>query len=196
MTSLNMGSMNFGFFGLADKFDWKHEWECELMLGEVAFEMTDQPQASQRFKRSLTVCREAGDKRGEANALRALARVDLHAGDLLSARQRLSDALRAFQLFEMREELIGCLEVHAELALAEGKIEVAVGLATAATKTRDRLGLSRSPRGELRWQALVELLRSAMTDVPFAAAWSDAQKWQIDDAVRYALSPHVEPATT
>ena len=172
------------------------EGECELMLGEVAFEMTDQPQASQRFKRSLTVCREAGDKRGEANALRALARVDLHAGDLLSARQRLSDALRAFQLFEMREELIGCLEVHAELALAEGKIEVAVGLATAATKTRDRLGLSRSPRGELRWQALVELLRSAMTDVPFAAAWSDAQKWQIDDAVRYALSPHVEPATT
>ncbi|MEG3152441.1 3-keto-5-aminohexanoate cleavage protein [Sphingomonas sp. ZT3P38] len=37
MTSLNMGSMNFGFFGLADKFDWKHDWERELMLGSKRF---------------------------------------------------------------------------------------------------------------------------------------------------------------
>jgi len=37
MTSLNMGSMNFGFWPLADKFDWKHEWERELMLGSKRF---------------------------------------------------------------------------------------------------------------------------------------------------------------
>ena len=68
------------------------------------------------------MCREAGDKRGEANALRWLARVDLQAGDLASARVRLADALRAFRAFEMREELLGCLEDHAELAEAEGKV--------------------------------------------------------------------------
>ncbi len=55
------------------------EGECELMLGEVALETGDVAQACLRFKRSLTVCREAGDKRGEANALRWLARVDLQA---------------------------------------------------------------------------------------------------------------------
>ena len=37
MTSLNMGSMNFGFWPLADKFEWKHEWERELMLGSKRF---------------------------------------------------------------------------------------------------------------------------------------------------------------
>jgi uncharacterized protein (DUF849 family) len=37
MTSLNMGSMNFGFWPLADKFDWKHDWEHELMLGSKRF---------------------------------------------------------------------------------------------------------------------------------------------------------------
>ena len=37
MTSLNMGSMNFGFFGLADKFDWQHDWERELMAGSKRF---------------------------------------------------------------------------------------------------------------------------------------------------------------
>ena len=69
------------------------EGECELVLGEVAFETGDPAQACLRFKRSLTVCREAGDKRGEANALRWLARVDLQMGDLASARLRLSDAV-------------------------------------------------------------------------------------------------------
>ena len=150
------------------------EGECELMLGEVALETGDAAQACLRFKRSLTVCREAGDKRGEANALRWLARVDLQSGrDLESARARLSDALRAFRAFEMREELLGCLEDHAELAEAEGKHEAAVGLAAAAAQSRDRLGLTRSPRGERRWQAFVGRLRRTMSEGLFDSAWND-----------------------
>jgi predicted ATPase/class 3 adenylate cyclase len=171
------------------------EGECELGLGEVAFETSDHAQASLRFKRSLTVCRDAGDKRGEANALRWLARVDLRAGDLVSARLRLSDAVRAFRAFEMRQELLGCLEDHAELADAEGKAEVGVGVAAAAARSRERLGLVRSPRGEQRWQALVERLRAAMGDGPFCGAWEEGQEWQIDEAIRQALSPQVERAT-
>ena len=171
------------------------EGECELVLGEVALETGDAAQACLRFKRSLTVCREAGDKRGEANALRWLARVDLQSGDLASARARLSDALRAFRAFEMREELLGCLEDHAALAEAEGKREVAVGLAAAAARSRERLGLTRSPRGELRWQALLGRLRRAMTEAPFDSAWDDAQRWQIDEAIGRALSAHLERAT-
>lgn len=37
MTSLNMGSMNFGVWELADRFDWKHEWERELLVGSKRF---------------------------------------------------------------------------------------------------------------------------------------------------------------
>ncbi|MGZ5131177.1 MAG: hypothetical protein ACXWJ1_07780 [Caldimonas sp.] len=170
------------------------EGECEMVLGEAAFETADHAAASLRFKRSLTVCREAGDKRGEANALRWLARVDLQAGDLASARVRLSDALRAFRAFEMREELLGCLEDHAELAEAEGKVEIAVGLAASAAKSRERLGLTRSPRAELRWQALIGRLRRTTSEASFDSAWDEAQQWQIDEAIRHALS-RVERAT-
>ncbi len=171
------------------------EGECELVLGQVALEIGDSDQACHRFKRSLTVCRDAGDKRGEANALRWLARVELQSGDLASARARFSEALRAFQAFEMREELLGCLEDHAELAEAEGKLEVAVTLTAAAARSRDRLSLHRSPRSELRWQALVGRLRRAMTDGPFNAAWDDAQQLQTDEAISQALSAHRERAT-
>ena len=171
------------------------EGECELVLGEVAFETADLAQACLRFKRSLTVCREAGDKRGEANAMRWLARVDLQMGDLASARLRLSDAVRSFRAFEMREELLTCLEDHAELAQAEGKLEIAVGLAAAAARSRERLGLKRSPRSELRSQALIGALRRSLTDGPFDGAWAEAQQWQIDEAIRNALSAQVERAT-
>ncbi|MDQ2927680.1 MAG: tetratricopeptide repeat protein [Caldimonas sp.] len=171
------------------------EGECELVLGQVAFEMAEHAEASLRFKRSLTVCREAGDKRGEANALRWLARVDLQTGDLASARLRLSDALRAFQAFEMREELLGCLEDHAELAQAEGKVAIAVGLAASTAKSRERLGLTRSFRGELSWQAFIGRLRRTMTEAPFDSAWDEAQQWQIDEAIRHALSSQIERAT-
>ena len=184
--------------GLAIAREIRHqevEGECELVLGEAAFETGDAVQACLRFKRSLTVCREAGDKRGETNALRWLARVDLQSGDLASARARLSDALRAFRAFEMRDELLGCLEDHAELAEAEGKREVAVGVAAAVTRSRERLGLTRSPRGELRWQAFVGRLQRAMAGGPFESAWDDGQRWQIDDAIGQALSAQPERAT-
>ena len=171
------------------------EGECELVLGEVALETADLAQAGLRFKRSLTVCREAGDKRGEANAIRWLARVDLLMGDLASARLRLSDAVRAFRAFEMREELLTCLEDHAELAQAEGMVEIAVGLAAAAARSRERLSLKRAPRNELRWHELAGALRRAMGDASYDAAWAEAQQWQIDEAIRHALSAQAERAT-
>ena len=38
MTSLNMGSMNFGIFGLADRYkDWKHDWEEPFLRGTDNF---------------------------------------------------------------------------------------------------------------------------------------------------------------
>ena len=104
---------------LAIARDLKHqevEGESELLLGEVAFESADFEKSELWFKRSLTVCREAGDRRGEANALRSLGRCDLFKGDLLAARSRLIPALQAFKSSEMWEELFSCLEDFARLA--------------------------------------------------------------------------------
>lgn len=171
------------------------EGECELVLGEVAFEGADPAQACQRFKRSLTVCREAGDKRGEANALRWLARVDMQAGDLAAARLRLADALRAFRAFEMREELLGCLEDQAGLTAAEGRVETAVALLAGAARARERLSLGRSPRSEEHWQALVARLRRTMSEGSFESAWDEAEHWHLDEAIRQALSSQGERAT-
>ena len=171
------------------------EGECELVLGETAFETGDRVQACLRFKRSLTVCREAGDKRGEANALWWLGKADLQGGDTASARSRLGEALRAFRAFEMWEELLGCLEDQAALVGAEGRAEVAVRLAAAATVSRDRLRLARPPRGEQRWQLQLSKLHRAIVGVAFDEAWNEGQDWPIDRAIRSALLAQEERAT-
>ena len=179
--------------------DVKHqevEGECELVFGEIAFEGDDRVQACLRFKRTLTVCREAGDKRGEANALWWLGRLDLLNGDLASARSRLGDALRAFRAFEMWEELLGCLEDQSALARAEGRMELAVRLAAAAANSRQRVRLlARSSRGESRWQEHLDGLRRALPELQFDSGWQEAQEWQIDSAIRNALSTESETVT-
>jgi len=168
------------------------EGECELVLGETALEFGDRERACLRFKRSLTVCRDAGDKRGEANALWWLGKVDLRIGDTASAKVRLADALNAFRASEMWEELLGNLEDHAALALLDGRAEIAVGLAATTSLSRDRLRLARSPRSERHWHGQLEAMRQAMSIADFDSAWSEGRDWQIDQAIRAALTMQQE----
>ena len=172
--------------------DLKHqeiEGECQLLLGEVAFDVADYEQAVLWFKRSLTVCREAADKRGEANAVRWLGKTDLQAGDLASARARLDEAVREFRAFEMWEELLGGLDDLAELIHREGSADLAVRILAAAALARKRLRLVRSSAVEERTQAQVNALRAALTPEVFESHWSDGCEWQIDHAINLALSP-------
>jgi tetratricopeptide (TPR) repeat protein len=171
------------------------EGECELILGESAFEVGERSNAMQRFNRSLTVCRGAGDRRGEANALWWLGKGDLQLDNLASARSRLSEALREFRAFEMWEELLGCLEDFAALAHKEGWSTDALRVGSAAAKSRDTLGLARQPRAELRWQRMLDALRAIVPAGDFDAAWSEGREWQIDQAIRRALSTRTEAVT-
>ncbi len=171
------------------------EAECELFLGATALQGDDREQAGLRFRRSLTVCREAGDKRGEAHAMWWLGQLDLRSGELASARTRLSDALRAFRAFESWEDVLGCLEDHAVLALTEGFADLSVGLAAVASKARERLGLVHSPRDAARWQSHLSDIRRAVPDLQYSGVWLKAQDWQIDIAIQRALKPQKETAT-
>jgi predicted ATPase len=169
-----------------------HELEgrSELLLGQIAFDAGDLDDAQTRFTASLAICRDAADRNGEANAQRWLGKVDLERNDAISARQRLGEALAAFEAFEMREEMVACLEDHAALALAQGAAESAAKLAGAAAQARGRLALSRTPRAEHQWQSFLTLLRSSTVSADcFEAAWCLGGRWETKDAVRAALSP-------
>ncbi|HRI17221.1 MAG TPA: tetratricopeptide repeat protein [Burkholderiaceae bacterium] len=169
------------------------EGECELHLGEADFDAGLIDKAAQHYKRSLIVCREGGDKRGESNALWHLGQIDLHGSDSTAARGRLGESLQSFNAFGMRSELLGCLEDCARLAHAERRPAVAAQLAGAIEIARERLSLpSRPPRAEERWLAFLATLRSDPALDDFDGAVAEGRQWQIDDAMRHALSTQAE----
>ena len=163
------------------------EGECERMLGEVALEQGDVLNARVRFTRSLEICSGAEDKSGEAAALWRLGKADVLEGHTDSARIRLGGALRVFHAFEMRAELLECLEDHAALARSVGLVEEAVRQYAATTIARERFGLLRQPREELRRQTEFAAMRESIGSAVFEDAWTEGRGREIQEAIRRAL---------
>ena len=162
------------------------EAECELFIGQLEFDTGALGRARDRFMRSLAISQGAADKRGEANALWWLSKVDLGDRDIEAASTKLVEALRAFRAFEMRMELLGCLEDCAVLASLVDTNDLAVQIAAAAAASRERLSLIRPPRSEMRLAAACG--RTARSDGPtaFQTAWSDGHETGIDEVIQSA----------
>ena len=156
------------------------EGEAELALGEHAYEMGRSDDARRHLQRSFVVCSEAGDRRGSTQAQWWLGRLDLDAGELVAAGNRLLEALQTFRDFEMREPLAECLEDYAVLVrlqglqdrqASQGAPTTAVRLASVAQAYRLNFDLVRSPQSERRWQVRLEALRASLSPTAFDEAW-------------------------
>jgi len=163
------------------------ESECERMLGELTLARGDAAEAFTRISRSLEIANETGNQRGEALALWALGKVDLEAPNIASARVRLRGALRAFRAFEMRAEMLECLEDYAALARQDGVLDDAVRLCGATARARQRNGLVRTPIAERKWLGELAALREGLGERAFAEAWSQGQAREINEAVAHVL---------
>lgn len=167
--------------------DRECEGECELLLGVVGFDAGDHAAAVASFESSLGTCTASGDRNGAANAQRWLGKVALERADLDTARRRLNAALRAFADFEMREEMIDCIEDHALLAHACGRMTHAITLAASASQARERLVLARAPRAEARWKVALAKMREAAGDAAYHAAWAAGTLVEMRQTVQLAL---------
>jgi len=164
------------------------EGESELLLGEIALEEDDLDAARVRFNRSLAVCDAAGDRRGAANATWWLAKLDLAARDIRTAHRRLGEALQAFRRFEMREELLSCLEDCAATALVAGDPRLAAQLAGMTETSRERLELIRAPRHQRRWLARRQAIEAALGESAFKVAGNEGRNWDADQGIQSALA--------
>ena len=126
-------------------------------------------------------------KSGEAAALWCLGKVDVLESHTDSARIRLGGALRVFHAFEMRAELAR-VSRGPRGACALGRVGRGGCAAYAATTiARERLGLLRRPREELRRQAEFAAMRESMGSAVFEDAWTEGRGREIQEAIRRAL---------
>jgi hypothetical protein len=163
------------------------EGECELTLGEIAFETDDQGAARRHLERSATICAEGADKRGEANAAWWLAKVDIECQQFVSAWQRLGEALRTFRAFEMRTELLGCLDDCATLAYFSGRAQDAAIIAAAAAESRNRLSLVQSQPAAARTRKLASSIADHLGADHLTRVAGEAESMEIDDVIKVAL---------
>ena len=170
-----------------DRESRKLESECELNIGELALWADDLPSAFARFSRSIEVSREVGDKRGEATALWWSGKAEFANGSYDAARVKLGGALRAFQAFEMYEEMLGGVEDHAALFRMLGDDERSARLYAAAQSSRERLALTRGRRFDTRVHGDIEALRASLGSACFDTAWTDGANWELGHAIACAL---------
>ena len=167
------------------------ESECERGFGEIALASDDLPAAQARFARSLKICLEAQDKRGEAISLWRLGKTEAGLGARDQARAHLSEALLALNEFQMNPELLDCLEDYARLLIDAQRPEPAVQLCAAATAAREMRRLPRSAHRETEMKSRIEAARGALGEAAFVAARSLGRAWSLDEAVHRARSAAV-----
>ncbi|MFO1269647.1 MAG: NB-ARC domain-containing protein [Rubrivivax sp.] len=163
------------------------EAECELAMAQAQLLREQTSAADEAVQRSLKVCKDAADKRGEATATWWLGRIALRSGDAETARALLPKSLRELQSHDMRAQMLGCLDDMALLLALEGTPAAALELAVAADQARGRLLLNRAPREEQRWR---DRLREIWNSLPEAVAESASESGrglETDDALRAAL---------
>ena len=164
------------------------EAECSFELGLLACGAGDPALARSWLDEALVESRVSGNKRGEACAQWALAKVDLLLGQRDAAQPRLHVALRAFADFEMREQLLGCVEDIVYWAAGSPLAPQAAPWAAAVAQVRRQFGQRRSARSHAHWQAQVQGLRAALGEAVFDARRAPGQAWSVAQLVAATLA--------
>jgi predicted ATPase/class 3 adenylate cyclase len=163
------------------------EADSELTAAEVYMLRGQLDAAREAAQRSLKVCTDAADKRGEASATWWLGRLALRSGDAEAARALLPKALRALRQHDLRAQMLGCLDDMALLLALEGSPAAALELAVASDGARGRLVLNRSPWDEQRWRDSLREIWNTVPEVLAETASDSGRSLETEDALRAAL---------
>lgn len=147
----------------------------------------DLPRARALLDESLALFRSVGFARHVALVLSTLGNVARQENQLGESRDLHSQALKLLLGNGQYVDIHWVLDGMADLAYAEGDVEVSVRIAAAARRLRDRIGdLQWGPvrRRRERWLAAARL---AMGRSAFEAAWESGASLSADDAVALVL---------
>jgi predicted ATPase/tetratricopeptide (TPR) repeat protein len=96
-----------------------------LWLGSIAIRQSEHARAGQLIRRSLDICRQRGDLRGEMHCLANLANAARIAHEYSSAREHYEHALRLARQLNYRWGEAATLQELGDIALAQGDLEFA-----------------------------------------------------------------------
>lgn len=157
-------------------------------LGEVALAGGDIATARTHFEGALARATGAGDRLGRARALYGLGEVGRAGGDEAQATLLHHQALALHHQVGDPASVVDSLEAIARLAAASGRHARAARLLGAAQSLRDatHVRYARPPSQQAGAAAEVAVVRRALGDAKFDAAWSQGATMSADEAVAFA----------
>ena len=155
-----------------------------LGLGDLARIRGDHSAARDYYLEALAILREVNAQPQIARCLAGLGRIAIEQRDLASARQHLTESLRLSYASGSHIGMARGLEVLARLAVMEGKPEVSIQLAGAATSLRSQANLPPIPGA--RTQRFLDAA-AGLGDHAVARLWTEGTSMTPDAAVRLAL---------
>ena len=145
--------------------------------------LPDLARARGYYEESLSLSRAAGHTTGVAEALCRLGDVARRDGDLATAAARYREGMA---LYAATAHSWGIAEVFESLATLAGEVgaaEQAASLFGAASRLRDELALPVPEPRRPAYDAAVDRVRAALGPARFDAAWADAGRRDVNEAV-------------
>jgi tetratricopeptide (TPR) repeat protein len=148
-------------------------------LADVAYRQGDYAAARASYLESLALCRELGQMDSVAVTLGSLGRVAFHQKDYPAAQRFYAESLKIYAEIPDEQGVAQCLLHLADLAVASGEMERAARLLGAAA--------ARSASGQESSPPVTAVVRAALGNSVFAAAWAAGQAMALKQAVEYAV---------
>jgi tetratricopeptide (TPR) repeat protein len=156
-----------------------------LGLGCMAWAEGDPRLAIIRFSEGLEICRENKDKSTETSILMGLGRCAIELGDLQQARVQLLEALENWQNLYPIWNCRLIFEALAHLEAANAKWQRAACLLGFTEAAHQRFWRLRAPREREMRKNTIWMVRTALGEDAFAAAWKEGAAMNSKQAVAY-----------
>jgi tetratricopeptide (TPR) repeat protein len=161
-------------------------------LGEIQRQQGDYTRAVELFEESLAVFQDLQDKYGISYQLWYLANTVRDRRNYLQAKQLYRESLHIRHALMDKHGIADCFEGLAEVAVADGQPVWAARLFGAAHWLRETIGTPLDTVGRSAQDRAVANARTALGEAAFAAALTEGEAMELDDAVALALE--IEPA--
>ncbi len=165
-------------------------------LGDVARCEQDYGRAQAAYEQSLSSLNEIGAARDTAGVLHNLAHTHLHQGEVERALALFSESMRLQRAQGNPEGIAECLTGFAALATVRGRPADAARLLAATVQLGGRNAAPLWPAERVEYEHYLSSVRAQLTDKEFEVAQGKGRTLTMEQAMEYALSLPLAPATT
>jgi hypothetical protein len=160
-------------------------------LGEVAWNQGEYAAARTLFEESLAIKQALGDKRGMAGSLNNLGLVALEQRDYSTARTLLVEGLAIRREVGDKWGIAASLAGLAGLAQVHVQLHRAARLLGAVTALLETIGGRLDVSDRIIYERTLDMVRTALGEDSFAAAWVEGRAMALEQAVDFALETAV-----